>query len=105
MQVYPVAADVDDHAELEAEGPARVERAQRGQQGHGAAPVRQHVQHGAELGALVQGPGRVAVESVQQAGEDVAPSGDHVVGRHEPGTKRGCHEAHVESGDKTHSPQ
>ncbi len=38
VQVDPVAADVDDHAQLEEERPRRVERAQRGQEGHGGAP-------------------------------------------------------------------
>ena len=65
VQVDPVAADVDDHAQLEEERPRRVERAQRRQQRHGSAPVRQHVQHGAELGPLVERAGGVAVESVE----------------------------------------
>ena len=60
-----MAADVDDHAQLEEERPRRVERAQCRQQRHGGAPVSQHVQHGAELGPLVEGAGGVAVEGVE----------------------------------------
>ena len=61
----PVATDVDDHAQLEEERPRRVERAQGGQESHGSATVRQLVQHGPELGPLIEGAGRVAVESVE----------------------------------------
>lgn len=50
MQVQPVAGDVQRHAELEQEGVGRVEQGQVDQQTHGGTAVRQHVQHGAELG-------------------------------------------------------
>ena len=72
MQMYPVTGDVDDHGHLEAEGPLRVEGAESGEEGHGGASIGQHVEHRAKLGRLVQHAGRVAVERVQQAREDVA---------------------------------
>ena len=65
VEVDPVAADVDDHAQLEEEGPRWVEGAERRQEGHGGAPVRQLIQHGPELGPLVEGARGVAVKSVQ----------------------------------------
>ena len=61
----PVAADVDDHAQLEEEGPRRVERAERRQESHGGAPVRQLVQHGPKLGPLIEGAGGVAVKGIK----------------------------------------
>ena len=63
----PVTGDVDDHGHLEEERPRRVEGAERGQEGHRGAAVGQHVEHRAELGALVQHAGRVAVERVEEA--------------------------------------
>ena len=68
----PVTGDVDDHGHLEEERPRWVEGAERGQERHRGAAVGQHVEHRAELGALVQHAGRVAVERVEEAGEDVA---------------------------------
>ena len=40
--------------------------------GH-TVPVGEHVEHGAELGALAQQARRVAVHSIQQSGQDVTP--------------------------------
>lgn len=51
VQVQPVAGHVQTHDELEEEGVGRVEHRQVDQQTHGGAAVRQHVQHGAKLGA------------------------------------------------------
>lgn len=54
MQVQPVTGDVQSHAELEQEGVGRVEQREVDQQTHGGAAVRQHVQHGSELGGWKQ---------------------------------------------------
>ena len=67
-----MAADVDDHAQLEEERPRRVERAERRQESHGGAPVRQLVQHGSKLGPLVEGAGGVAVKGIELQVERVA---------------------------------
>jgi len=66
VEVDPVAADVDDHAQLEEEGPRWVEGAERRQESHGGAPVRQLIQHGPELGPLIEGARGVAIKSIQQ---------------------------------------
>ena len=60
-----MAADVDDHAQLEEERPRRVKRAERREKSHGGATVRQLVQHGPEFGPLIEGAGRVAVKGVE----------------------------------------
>ena len=73
----------------------RVEGGEGGEEGHGGAPVRQHVQHGAKLAALAEHPRGVAVQSVQQAGDDVTPGGHRVVGRHEPEAQQGQQDPHV----------
>ena len=67
VDVEPVARDVDGHGELEEEHGPGVEGGEGGQQAHGGAPVRQHVQHRPELAALPQQPRRVPVHGVQQA--------------------------------------
>lgn len=54
MQVQPVAGHVQRHAELEQEGVGGVEQRQVDQQTHGGAAIRQHVQHGPELGGWKQ---------------------------------------------------
>ena len=91
----PVAGDVDDHGELEEEHEAGVEGGERAEEGHGGTSVGQHVQHGSELAALAQHPRRVTVQGVQQAGDDVAPGGGAVVGRHEPEAEQGQHDPPV----------
>lgn len=68
----PVAADVNDHGHLKEKEPLRVEGAEGGQQGHGGAAIGQHVQHGAELGALVHHASGVPVKGVQETTQDVA---------------------------------
>ena len=50
VKVQPVAGDVQTHAELKQEGVGGVDQGQVDQQTHGGAAVRQHVQHGPELG-------------------------------------------------------
>ena len=67
VNVEPVAGDVDGHGELEEEHGPGVEGGEGGQQAHGGAPVRQHVEHRTELAALPQQPRRVPVHRVQQA--------------------------------------
>ena len=85
----PVAGDVDGHGELEEEGEAGVEGGEGGEETHGGTPIRQHVQHGAKLAALSQQPRHVAVQGVQESGEDVTPGRQDVVGGHEPETEQG----------------
>ena len=87
--MQPVAGDVDDHGELEEEDKAGVEGGEGGQETHGGAPIRQHVQHGSKLAALPQQPRHVTVHSVQEGGEDVAAGGQDVVGGHEPEAEQG----------------
>lgn len=62
-----MAADVNDHGQLEEEHPSGIKGAQRGQEGHGGAPVGQHIKHGTKLGTLVQDPGGVAIKCVQKS--------------------------------------
>ena len=95
MDVQPVAGDVDDHGELEEEHEARVECGEGAEESHGSAPISQHVQHGSKLAALAQQPRHVTVQGVQQAGDDVAPGGRGVVGRHEPEAEQGQHDPPV----------
>lgn len=45
-----MAGDVQTHTELEQEGIGGVEQRQVYQQTHGGTAIRQHVQHGSELG-------------------------------------------------------
>ena len=87
MDVEPVAGDVDNHGELEEEDEAGVEGCEGRQETHSGTSIRQHVQHGAELAALLQRPGHVAVQGVQEGGEDVAAGGQAVAGGHEPETE------------------
>ena len=69
MQVNPVGADVDGHGDLEEDGSRRVEAAEGGEEAHGGATVRQHVQHRAELRRLVEKSGRVAVHCIKKSAE------------------------------------
>ena len=84
VKVQPVAGYVNSHAQLKQKGSAGIESAECGQQAHSSAPVSQHVQHGAKFGALAQGAGGMAVHSIQEARQDVAPAGSYVVRWHEP---------------------
>lgn len=57
--------DVERHGELKSDGPSRVEHCQDDAQAHCGASISEHVEHGAELGALAEITGRVAIERVQ----------------------------------------
>jgi hypothetical protein len=39
------------------------------QETHGSAAIRQHVEHGSELGGLVQEPGRVTINGIKKAAQ------------------------------------
>ena len=69
MHVDPVAADVDGHRDLEQDRRWRVEDAEGGEEAHGSATVRQHVQHGAELWRLVEKSGRMSVHCIKKSAE------------------------------------
>lgn len=66
VDVEPVTGDVDGHGQLEQEHEAGVEGGQGGEEAHGGAPVRQHVQHGPKLAALVQQSGSMTVQGIQK---------------------------------------
>lgn len=64
VQIYPVAGDVNSHAQLKPESVGGIEEAQRDQKTHRAHPVRQLIQNSTEFRALIVIPGRVAVYRV-----------------------------------------
>ena len=66
VDVEPVTGDVDGHGQLKQEHEAGVEGGQGGEEAHGGAPVRQHVQHGPKLAALVQQSGSMTVQGIQK---------------------------------------
>ena len=84
-----MTTDVNGHRQLEEEHPLGIEGAEGGQEAHGSAPIRQHVQHGAKLGRLVEHPRGVAIKGVQEPTDDVTPSGRDVVRWHEPERQNG----------------
>lgn len=66
VHVHVVAGQVQRDQTLEDDAPAREGLRQENQQTRRGAAVGHHVQHGAELGALLIGAGCVAIERVEQ---------------------------------------
>lgn len=63
--VEPMRGDIERHGKLKSDRPRRVEHGQDDAQAHCGTSISEHVEHGAELGALAEITGRVAVERVQ----------------------------------------
>jgi len=84
-----MATHINGHRQLEKEKPIRVECAQRCQKAHGSTTICKHVQHGSELGRLVQSSCSMAVKGVQEPTEKVTPTSSHIVGGHEPEAEEG----------------
>lgn len=73
MQVDPVTNNIDGHADLKPEGPLGIEPGQDYQKTHCACPVCELVEHSPKLGTLVEVSGSMAIESIKQGTDDVAP--------------------------------
>ena len=67
VHVKPVRGDVQGHGELEQNGPARIEHCQYDAQTHGRTAIGEHVEHGAELRALVQVASRMTIKCIQKS--------------------------------------
>lgn len=82
MQVYPVAGNINGHAELKPEGVRWIEDAEIHEKAHSAHSISQLVQYSPKLGALIEVSRCMAVHRVQQSTEYIAPRGYNVVRWH-----------------------
>lgn len=82
IHMHVVTGQVQADQALENDAEAREGLRQEDEQARGRAPVRHHIEHGAELGGLAEAAGGVAIQGVEQAGDAVEERAGAGVQRH-----------------------
>lgn len=88
VQIDPMTGDINCDAHLEKEHVTWVQIGQSYQEASRSTAISELIQHSTKLGPLIEFPCKVAIKRVQERTDDVAPTGNNVVGWH----KNKCHD-------------